>query len=107
MKNNRVKLGDSMTDAIAKMSEGNPGAVRVLVALAQKDDGLGFVECLKLDDYGIYGARIWMCFKDLCHESTENLHMLLKNNMLEADIGGKCEQDEMFEKEWNYYGKDN
>lgn len=102
--NNRVNLQDSITGAIVKMAEGNPGATRVLAELAQKEEGLGFVHCLKLDDYGIYGARIWMCYKDLCHEYIDNLYMLLKTNRLQADIKGKCEQDEIFGKEWAYYG---
>ncbi len=102
--NNRVNLQDSIPSAIVKMVEGNPGATSVLAQLIGKEEGLGFIQCLKLDDYGIYGARIWMCYKDLCHENIDNLYMLLRNNKLQADIRGKCEQDEMFEKEWAYYG---
>ena len=103
MKNNRVTLQDGIVEAIVKLAEGNPGAARVLAELSQKEDGLGFIHCLKLDDYGIYGARIWMCYKDLCHEDIDNLYMLLRNNKLQADIRGKCEGDEMFAKEWAYY----
>ena len=61
MKNNRVRLEDSLLGAMVKMAEGNPGAARVLAELAQKEEGIGFIHCLKLDDYGIYGPRIWMC----------------------------------------------
>ena len=103
MTTNRVKLGETIVEAVIKMVEGNPGATRVSAEIIKMEDGLGFVHFLKLDDYGIYGAKIWMCYKDLCHEHIDNLYMLLRNNKLQADIRGKCNQDEMFGKEWAYY----
>lgn len=102
MSRNRVGLQDSIVDAIVKMSEGNPGAVRVLAELTKMEDGLGFIHYLKMDDYGIYGSRIWMCYKDLCGEDMDKLYGLLRNNKLQDAIKDKCNQDEMFRKEWEY-----
>ena len=76
----------------------------MLAQLAGKEEGLGFVHCLKLDDYGIYGSRIWMCYKDLCGEDIDKLYDLLKNNKLQDAIRDKRNQDDMFDKEWTYYG---
>lgn len=103
MENNRVKLGDTTQDAIVKMVEGNPGALRVSIELIKMEEGLGFIHYLKLDDYGIYGCRIWMCYKDLCGQDIDILYDLLRNNKLQDAIKEKCSNDEMFEKEWNYY----
>lgn len=103
MDNNRVKLGDSIQSAIVKMVEGNPGALHVSMELINREDGIGFVHYLKLDDYGIYGCLIWMCYKDLCGSDIDKLYTLLKNNNLKEAIRIKCEQDEMFDKEWAYY----
>lgn len=100
---NRIKLQDSIADAVVKMVEGNPGAVNVLAQLIKKEDGLGFVQCCKLDDYGIYGSRIWMCYKDLCGQDIDKLYGLLKNNGLEDALVDKRNQDDMFDKEWTYY----
>ena len=101
--NNRVNLQDSVMDAIVKMSEGNPGAVIVLAKLSQMEEGMGLIHCLKLDDYGWYGPRIWMCYKDLCGEDIDKLYDLLRNNNLENAIRDKCKDDEKFKGEWDYY----
>lgn len=102
MENNRVCLEDSIMDAVVKMVEGNPGAVRVSMEIINREDP-GFIHYLKLDDYGIYGCQIWMCYKDLCGSDISKLYELLKHNTLEDAIREKCQQDETFEKEWSYY----
>lgn len=71
----RIELTDTVFDIIGKMSEGNPGAVTVMLDLfgqATKIDpdsalnGLG--PWLALDTLDIYGSRIWMFYKDVCNE---------------------------------------
>jgi len=101
MENNRVKLQDTTTEAVTKMVEGNPGALHVSMELLGKE--FGFVHYLKLDDYGIYGCRIWMCYRDLCGSNIGELYNLLKNNSLQEAIKEKCRQDEGFAMEWEYY----
>lgn len=71
----RINLGDSVMDIMMKMSDGNPGAIRVLMELFNKgaiidpDDFLGGLGAiLSLDTYGIYGSNIWILYKDICDE---------------------------------------
>lgn len=103
MVDNRVTLKDSMIEAIVKMVEGNPGALHVSMEIVTMEEGIGFVHYLKLDDAGIYGPRIWMCYKDLCGSDINKLYDLIRNNHLKDAIKEKCNQDEMFGKEWQSY----
>lgn len=62
----KIDLTDTMQDLIIKMSEGNPGAVSVLVEMAKAKgvDVLWLI--LGLDDMNIRGSQIWVGFKDRC-----------------------------------------
>ena len=73
---NRIELSDTIQDAIVKLSEGNPGAINVMMNMLQSGDEIdpdsafgGFGNILSLDTHGIYGSRIWMLFKDVCREN--------------------------------------
>jgi hypothetical protein len=62
-----------MQDVIYKLSDGLPGAIRVLMEIMHEtesidpDNMLGPVGVLcYLDSLGIYGSRIWMLYKDVC-----------------------------------------
>ena len=56
---------DDDTHAIAyKMSEGNPGALSVIVALLKDPLGVGVI--LRLDAAGIRGPAIWVGYNDHC-----------------------------------------
>lgn len=46
------------------MCEGNPGALQVLMKLAEDPMGLMFI--LDLDDMGMRGSQIWIAWKDHC-----------------------------------------
>ena len=50
-------------DLIVKMSEGNPGALRVLMELLPIDPIL----VLHLDDMNIRGWQVWVGYKDHCN----------------------------------------
>jgi hypothetical protein len=71
----RLKLDMSFNDAVFAMSDGNPGAITVIMDGFRLGDsidpqgmgGWGFV--LNLDQYGIYGSRVWRLYKYLCGES--------------------------------------
>ena len=59
-----------------KLAEGNPGALRVCLELLQKGAeidpdafGGGLSNLLSLDTHAVYGADIWMLYKDVCGES--------------------------------------
>jgi hypothetical protein len=71
----RLKLEMSFNDAVFALSDGNPGAIKVLTDSMRMhkqidpDSGLGDLGLiLNLDNFEIYGPRIWMLYKDLCGE---------------------------------------
>lgn len=80
----KIKLSDTILDVVVKMGEGNPGALRVCTEILQEDKGIdpdntlgGLETVLALDTLGIYGARIWMLYKDVCGEDlTKTLAVL-------------------------------
>ena len=73
--NERITGNDTTESMLKKMSEGNPGGLRVCIDIlthTPKFDptnaigGIGPI--LLLDTLGIYGSRIWMLYKDVCGE---------------------------------------
>lgn len=60
----KISLKDSVQDVIVKMSEGNPGAINVLIQLYDPKDPETVFEMLQLDDMNIRGSQIWVGFKD-------------------------------------------
>lgn len=82
---NRIELTDNATNMIFKLSEGNPGAVRVCCECVQKgaeidkDSAWGsFGALLALDGCGVYGSRIWMLYKHVCRENLRNFIGVLR-----------------------------
>lgn len=74
--NCRIKLTDSVQDAVIKLSDGNPGALRVCMEILQKGELIdpasalgGFGALLTFDTFEIYGSKIWMLYKDVCKEN--------------------------------------
>ena len=72
-KETRIELTDTMFDVAYKMSEGNPGALRVVMELmgsAEQIDpdgamgGLGTV--LMMDTLNLYSSKIWTLYIDVC-----------------------------------------
>jgi len=89
MSKERISLDDTLIEVVTKMSEGNPGAMRVcmdLMAQAPIVDpdcfGGGYVTILFLDSSGIYGSRIWMLYKDVCGESIVNTIAVIRSHQL-------------------------
>lgn len=80
----RIELTDSPMDIMVKLSEGNPGAVTVLMQMFAEGGKIdpqcafgGLGGMIGLDTHGIYGSRIWMLFKDVCGENiTKTLAIL-------------------------------
>lgn len=69
----KIQLTDSFFDVVAKMSEGNPGAMNVIMELYEKGEqidpqgmmgGMGIV--LLLDTFKIYGTDIYVLWSDIC-----------------------------------------
>jgi len=71
----RILGTDSTMSAVAKMVEGNMGAMEPLVRMLQEgrkidpDDGLsGLSSILMLDTIGIYGTDIYVLYSDICNK---------------------------------------
>ena len=71
----RIKLNDTLIDAITRMSGGNPGALTVLIDLAKESSRIdpqsamgAFSPILLFDSFNIYEERIWMLYKDVCNQ---------------------------------------
>ena len=83
--NTRLRLTDTAQTAIAKLSDGNPGALRVCCELFQQGAeidpdafGGGLSNLLSLDTHGIYGPDIWMLYKDVCASSLPKMVGVLR-----------------------------
>lgn len=85
MNKERIQLSDTPMDIFKKMSEGNPGALNVLILLFKENasidpdsalEGLGTI--LSLDSYGIYGSKIWILYKDICEENLVKMIAVLR-----------------------------
>lgn len=80
----RIALHDNLMDALSKMCEGNPGALRVLIQLVDKTEEMDTAEGYepfdsihRLDLLGIYGSSIWILYKDICKEDIVKMIKLL------------------------------
>lgn len=87
--NKRIHFEMSMVEAVSALSEGNPGAVMVLMEMLSKgaqidpDAALGGVSALFfLDSLGIYGPRIWVLYKDVCNQKISRTIALLRAHQL-------------------------
>lgn len=70
----RIQFTDAVEDALVKLTEGNPGALRVCLEVLKEgaridpDNALGSMgSLLMLDTYRVYGPDIWIQYKDVCH----------------------------------------
>lgn len=65
-----IQLHDNLHDIVMKMSEGIPGALRVMMDLQMTGKkyhqmgGIGLI--LHLDDMNIWGEQIWIGYQDHC-----------------------------------------
>ena len=65
----------SMMDMLMVMSEGNPGALTVLMNMLS--DPTGLLKILSLDSLGIRGPKIWMLYKDCSGENMDKFYKSL------------------------------
>ena len=73
MGKHRLTIDMTYKDMVMAMCDGNPGCINVLMALAtetpevDKASALGaFGPITMMDEWGIYGSKVWVFFKDLC-----------------------------------------
>lgn len=74
----KINPAESVTQNLARMSEGNPGALSVLVKMLQRKSGL--FDILLLDDMQIYGPSVWIGYKDWARQDLEVFVKGLKDN---------------------------
>ncbi len=81
----RIKLHMSMPEAFFAMSDGNPGALNVLIAMGTQvpviDPANVFAQLagmMLLDGAGIYGSRIYLLHNDLCDRSMVKVVTILR-----------------------------
>jgi len=69
----RIKGNETIKGVVAKMAEGNPGAITVMMGILREEKGMGPLGplgvLLDLDTLGLYGSDIWILYKDLCGEN--------------------------------------
>ena len=86
----RIKLNDNLIDVVMKMSDGNPGAINVLMQLMQPDiaiidpenllGSMGVI--LMLDSIGIYGTDIYVLMNDICENNMVKFVTVIKSVQL-------------------------
>lgn len=80
----KISLTDSPKDIVIKMSEGNPGAINVMMALLTQEAGepvadLRFMDLLHMDDMGMRGPAIWIGFKDHCGQDLAKFRAAIRS----------------------------
>jgi hypothetical protein len=79
----RINLQDSITVAVAKMVDGNMGAMTALMDILKygrtmdADDLGGLQSLLFLDTLGIYGTDIYVLWSDICERNTAKMIAVL------------------------------
>lgn len=81
----KIQLNDSTTAILAKMAEGNPGAINVLIRMLKEGEAIdpqsfmgGLGAILGLDTHRIYGSKIWMLYKDVCGHDLVKMMAVLR-----------------------------
>lgn len=62
----KINLLDNVQTMIVKMSEGNPGAMAILLEITKKDPFYSIFKILNLDDMNIRGTQIYLGYNDYC-----------------------------------------
>lgn len=66
----------TLVSKIAKMAQGNPGALNVLMNLAKAEYREDLIA--RLDTGPIHGSAIWILYKDVCDENIDRLVNLIE-----------------------------
>ena len=85
----RIGLEDSIQSAVAKMADGNPGAISAMCEIIKKGEAIdpecfmgGLGAILSLDTLGIYGTDIYILYNDQCKRDVREMIMLIRANQL-------------------------
>ena len=73
-----IDMMASTMDFLVAMSEGNPGAINVLMQMMDKSE-MGLLDILSLDDMNIQGTQIWIGYKDYCGQDIDKFIECVRN----------------------------
>ena len=74
----KLNLTDSVEKIITKMSDGNPGAMNVLIIASQINPFGLFEIVLPLDELELYGSDIYQLWNDCCKRDISRVKEVLK-----------------------------
>lgn len=85
----RIKLEDSIMDALVKMSDGNPGALTAMQNMLMQGENIdpqgalgGTGAILDLDTWEIYGSDIYILWNDKCNRDVRRMLMIIRATQL-------------------------
>lgn len=79
----KIKITDSFEEAVCKIAEGNPGAVRCIVDMLETSPERGMAAMFLCDHYELYGSKLYELWNDLCARDSEMLINIIES--LESD----------------------
>lgn len=112
----RLTMMDTGPQMVEKLCDGNPGAINVMMQLSIGSQSIdpqsmlgAFAPLLSLDTHGIYGADIYVLWKDKCGGDTRRMCMLLRAIQLgfiseirvKAMAAEHCGVINLTDEEWN------
>lgn len=104
MKETRINLSDNLMEIVTKLSEGNPGALNVLMGIVDKfkNDTVKILKnFLIIDTMNLYGSHLYMLWNDCCDR---DLDKTLK--IIDYYCNGKITDNDINERIKNVgYGK--
>jgi len=74
-----ISMTENLLEVVAKMSEGNPGGLHVLMQMVKESPQEAFINILSLDDMNIRGSQIWIAYKNFCGNDLKKLIECIKN----------------------------
>lgn len=88
----KLEMKDTGMDIVTKMSEGNPGALTVIMKF-MNGDGIDIIKyILPLDTLEIYGSRLYMLWNDCCQRDDDKL-----KRVIDAYKFGKLSKESIIE----------
>lgn len=90
----KISLDMSVLDIVTEMSEGNPGALTVMMDLISKNPDSGVFTLLHLDDMNIRGSQIWVGYKDYAGEDIAKFEeaVIARNPEMVNIINMECDE---------------
>lgn len=81
----RITIDSTVLEAATALAEGNPGAASVIGKVLENSE-FGLIDLAHLDDDDIYGADIWIGYKDVCKQDLGNFLEMARNHTLKNAI---------------------